>query len=191
MPDETTGAAGTQADPGTQPPAGDSASQADVGGDKGQPESISLEEARKLRSEANSLRKRLRELEEAKTKADAETLSETEQAIVKARKEGATEALEGANARIRRAEVKAALMAAGVNPALLDLASKADEFAELAVTDEGEVQGVADVVAAFKKATPDLFRPAAKPDFGGGPRGQTPASAPSMNELLRAAARNG
>lgn len=77
---ETTGATGTQADPGTQPPAGDSTAQAanESGEPSSQPESISLEEARKLRSEASGLRKRLKELEDQqKARADAD-LSESE-----------------------------------------------------------------------------------------------------------------
>lgn len=63
MTDET-GAAGTQADPAAQPQAGDPESQADKGPEQPATETMSLDEARKLRAEANSLRKRLKEAEE-------------------------------------------------------------------------------------------------------------------------------
>lgn len=130
-----------------------------------------------------ALQARLEELENA-------SKSETDKAIAQARKEGAAEALTGANERIRRSEVRAALTAAGVNAALLDLAARADEFAALKVDDDGEVEGLAKAVEAFKTAMPDLFKATPRPDFGGGPRGTTPTSAPSMNDLLRAAARS-
>lgn len=80
MADQIDGATGTQADPGTQPPAGNGEAQAadPVGEQQAQPETISLDEAKKLRSEASSLRRRLKELEDAdNTRRNAE-LSETE-----------------------------------------------------------------------------------------------------------------
>lgn len=79
---EQTGAPGTQADPGTQPPAGAPPTQADGGtgqqSSEQQPETISLEEAKKLRSEARSLRERLKTLEETARTADEAKLSEQE-----------------------------------------------------------------------------------------------------------------
>jgi len=81
MPDQVTGATGTQADPVTQPPAGTPPTQADGGiGEQPSPapEALSLEEAKKLRSEAKSLRTRLKELEDEKKTADDEKLSETQ-----------------------------------------------------------------------------------------------------------------
>lgn len=140
--------------------------------------------ANEAEKSAKALQSRLDELENA-------SKSETDKAIAQARKEGATEALAKANERVRRSEVRAALTAAGVNPAVLDLASRADEFAALKVDDDGEVEGLTEAVEAFRKTMPDLFKVAPRPDFGGGPRGTTPTSAPSMNELLRAATRPG
>lgn len=143
------------------------------------------------RKRANEAEKAQRTLQTRLTELENASKSETDKAIDVARKEGAAEATAKANERIRRAEVRSALTAAGVNPALLDLAARADEFGALKVGDDGEVEGLAAAVEAFKKTMPDLFRAAQRPDFGGGPRGQTPTSTPGMNELLRAAARNG
>jgi hypothetical protein len=86
MAEETNGAVGTLAEPNTQPPAGIPPSQAESGtGEQSSapPESISLDEARKLRSEAQSLRKRLKDYEEAQKAADEAKLSETERTALK------------------------------------------------------------------------------------------------------------
>lgn len=114
--------------------------------------------------------------------------SESDKAIAQAKKDGAAEVTERFHGQVRRAEVRAALTAGGINPAFLDLAVKADEFATLDVDDEGSVKGLNESVEAFKKAMPDMFRTTAKPDFGGGPRGTPANNAPTMNELLKAAA---
>jgi hypothetical protein len=73
---------------------------------------------------------------------------------------------------------------------MVDLASRADQFAGLSVTDGGEVQGLTEAVEAFRKSMPDLFaRPAAprSPDFGGGPRGAPAAPEADMNAIIRRA----
>ncbi len=81
MAQEQIGSGGTPAEPNDQPQAGTPpptpsavpvASQADTA------ESISLEEAKKLRSEANSLRRRLNELEAKQKQEDDAKLSEHE-----------------------------------------------------------------------------------------------------------------
>lgn len=189
MPNETTGATGTQADPGTQPPAGDQSSQADGGSGEqptNQPESISLEEAKKLRSEANSLRKRLHDLEAAKATADAAALTDTEKAIAQAKKDGGAEVLAKVQSQIRRSEVRAALTAAGVNAALLDLAVKADEFGALAISDEGEVDGLGAAVEAFRKGHPDLFtKPVQAGTAGGGNRGSARLTKEEVDRITK------
>ena len=76
------------------------------------------------------------------------------------------------NAQVRRAEVKAALTAAGINASVLDLATKGDEFAALTVSDVGDVEGLSEAVAAFKASQPDLFKVAvAAGTADGGTRG--------------------
>lgn len=107
------------------------------------------------------------ELEKLRTAS----LSDTEKAIEKAKADGATEVTAKFQAQIRRSEVRTALTAAGINPGLLDLATKADEFASLKVTDDGEVEGLAAAVTAFKKDHADVFgarRPAGGADLGAG-----------------------
>lgn len=75
---EENGATGTLAVPETQPPAGTTAAQAATADGEHQPESLSLDEARKLRSEAASLRRRLKDFEEAERKRTEAELSETQ-----------------------------------------------------------------------------------------------------------------
>lgn len=127
-------------------------------------------------------------------KLRAATATDAEKAIAQARKEGATEVLGKAQAQIRRSEVRAALSAAGLSGTLVDLASRADEFASLKVSDDGEVEGLNSAVDAFKKAQPDLFRTttaAPRPgggDSGLGPRGTPPGAGMDMNSIIRRAA---
>lgn len=102
----------------------------------------------------------------------AASLSDTEKAIADAKKAGATEASTRMAAQIRRSEVKAALTAAGVSGSLLDLAARADEFAKLVVSDDGEIEGLESAVKAFKDSHPDVFtKPAAAGTADGGTRG--------------------
>ncbi len=144
------------------------------------------------RKRADAAEKAAKALQARLEAVESASKTDSEKAIEQARKEGASEAQGKANERIRRSEVRRALTSAGVNPGLLDLAAKADEFGSLKVNDEGDVTGLDDAVEAFKKTMPDLFRTAqARPDFGGGQRGSTPTTTPSMNEILRAAARSG
>lgn len=99
------------------------------------------------------------------------TATDFEKAIAAARKEGADTVIELANAKVRRSEVRAALATAGINASVLDLATKADEFAALKVNDTGEVEGLADAIKAFKTAKADLFKaPVAPASADGGNR---------------------
>lgn len=143
------------------------------------------------RKRADAAEKAAKALQARLEAVESASKTESEKAIEQARKEGASEAQGKANERIRRSEVRRALTSAGVNPGLLDLAAKADEFGSLKVNDEGDVDGLDAAVEAFKKTMPDLFRASVRPDFGGGPRGSTPSTTPTMNEILRAAARSG
>src|SRR5690348_2188847 len=119
MADETS-AAGTPAEPVTQaqPQAGSSPTTATTAGTQAEPngtpgsETMSLDEARKLRAEHNSLRKRLAEFEKAEADRQAASLSETEKAAKRA--EAAETALQQARGRIGAAEVKVASQAAGI-----------------------------------------------------------------------------
>lgn len=129
------------------------------------------DERRKARDATNRANALERELSDLK----ARTQSAEDKALADAKKAGRDEVLEQANARIRRSEVRAALASAGINASFLSLATKADEFADLKVNDEGEVEGLAKAIEDFKTAQSDLFRPPATTgSAGGGVRSTTP-----------------
>jgi len=115
-----------------------------------------------------------RDAAESKKRADdleLATKSDTEKAIAQAKKDGSAEATAKLAASIRRSEVKAALTAAGLTT-MLDLAVRADEFVDLKVGDDGEVDGLAPAVEAFRKSHADLFKAAPAPGSAdGGARG--------------------
>lgn len=115
--------------------------------------------AEKAEKDAKALQKQLDDL-----KAAGQT--DAEKAISAARKEGESTATTRWQVQIRSAEVRAALAAAGIQPAMLDLAVKADEFGQLEVSDTGGVTGLAAAVEGFKKARPALFTGAATPAPG-------------------------
>jgi hypothetical protein len=133
-----------------------------------------------------------REAADAKKRADElETAgkSEHERAVADAKKEGATEATGKYVAMVRASSVKAALLTAGVDPSLVELAARADQFASLKVTDEGDVEGLEQAVDAFKRSTPNLFaKPKPPTDAGLGPRGTAAAGGVDMNTHIRRAA---
>jgi hypothetical protein len=81
--------------------------------------------------------------------------SEQEQAVAKAKAEGASEAMVKADAKVRRAEVKAALAAAGCTKS--DLLANAPAFASLAVDEDGNVAGLNEEVSKAKTAYSELF----------------------------------
>lgn len=145
-----------------------------------------------MKAERNAAKERAAAAEAELERLKAASLSDSEKAIAAARKEAETQAATKYQGRIRITEAKAALIAAGAKPSLVDLAVRADEFTTLKVTEEGEVEGLAEAVAAFKKARPDVFgatngTPA--PGAGSadqGPRagGAPPAKAPNLQTAL-------
>lgn len=147
--------------PATPPATGD-----DALGDAGK---RALDQERSARKAAEAAAKTAQEeLEKLRTASQ----SDAEKALAAAKKEGATEAQAKADARIRRAEVRGALQAAGISPTELDLAAMATEFAELTVTDAGDVDGLATAVETFRKGHPGLFgKPAPTGSADGGARG--------------------
>ena len=168
----------------TAPATGDPDGLGDAGKRALDAERKRAETAEKAAKDAQA---RIEELESA-------TKTDQEKAVAQAKKDGATEVLAKAQAQVRRSEVRAALISAGVSSAVLDLAARADEFASLKVTDEGDVEGLDAAIDAFKKKVPDLFKPTGpvnggRPaDFGGGPRGTPATAGQDMNTLIRRAA---
>lgn len=120
---------------------------------------------RTAKEENKSLKARVEELENAGK-------TEQERAIAEAVKAAKAETQKAADTRIRRAEVKAALTAAGIQSSELDLAVQASDFAELKVSDDGAIEGLQAAVDGFRKAHPGLFtKPAPAGTADGGARG--------------------
>lgn len=128
--------------------------------------------AAKAEREAKELKARLEALE-------AESLSETERKIAEARREASTEAIAAANARIIRAEIKAAAAGKLADPSdairLLDLT-------EFDVSDDGEVdnQAIESAIDSLVAAKPYLTATGRPAGTGGG--GARPATAPPSVE---------
>jgi len=183
MSDEN-GATGTQADPETQPPAGTSPAQAASEAGENQPESISLEEAKKLRSEANSLRRRLKELEEADRQRAEADLTETQ------RLQKRLDELEAEKERLATAQQEQAIRMATVTAAARlgfadpELASRLIDRSAVEMDEAGEPKNIPALLAALAKAVGAPPRPTGSAD--GGARGT-----PSQREQVAAAEKAG
>ena len=162
----------------------------------GDPDGLGDAGKRAIQAEREAKAAAIRERDELKARLDElenASKSDHEKAIAAAKNEGKAEVLGKYQGAVRRSEVRAALSAAGISSTVLDLAAKADEFESLKVTDDGDVEGLDAAVEAFKKARPDLFKPASggngrAADFGGGPRGTPAAGGGDLNTFIRRAA---
>jgi hypothetical protein len=147
---------------GTTAPAAAAQSATDDAAALGEAGKRILAEARRQAKEAED---RAKAAEAERDALRTATLSDSEKAIDAATKAGEKAATERFEARIRSAEVRAALTAAGISATELDLALNAPEFGKLKVTDAG-LDGLAPVVQAFKASHPALFS-APKPAITG------------------------
>ncbi len=158
MTETANGATGTQADPGTQPPAGTAQSQADGGSETvtEQPESISLEEAKKLRSEARSLRSRLAALEGEKATREKADLSEVER--LRKEKADLEARLVESDKAIRDRTTRAALVAAAAKAGFAD-PEDAVVFLhdQVEYEEDGTPKGIDALVADLRKRKPNLL----------------------------------
>lgn len=188
MSDET-GATETQADSGTQPPAGTASTQADgADGEATQPETISLEEAKKLRSEANSLRKRLKAFEDAdKARTDAD-LSETEKLTKRISELEAERTQLLAREQERTVHLSAVEAATRLGFRSPELAFRLVDQSAIEYREDGTPKNVERLLKELLEREPYLAR-ATTPDYGGGNRGVTPVKPDNVNDLLRAAVR--
>ena len=147
--------------PPAEPPAAPATGTDETLGEGGKQALQQEREARKAAEKA------LKTLTDKLAAEELKGKSEQEQALAKARTEGATEALTKAQTMVRRASVREALVAAGcTDPAI---AARADEFGELAVDEDGNVDGLSKAVGDFKAAHPTLFlgkRPTGSADAG-------------------------
>lgn len=184
----STGATGTQADPGTQPPAGDSEAQAadETGGSSSQPESLSLEEAKKLRSEAASLRKRLKAFEDAEAqRADSEK-SEAQRAAdrIAALEEELAGERSARRATILQLESVATARKVGFRDP--ELAARLIAAGDVEFGEDGRPKNVERLLTDLAKEYPNLVNATA--DYGGGPRGAPVGGTSDMNTRIRRAA---
>jgi hypothetical protein len=141
-----------------------------------------------MKAEREAAKERAKAAEKALADLQAATLSDSEKAIAEAKKAGGAEVLAKVTARIRQAEARAALIAAGAQASLVDLAVRADEFTALKVSDDGEIEGLEAAIAAFQKAHPDIFTKPAKPAPGSADGGPRPPGTPKATDLTSAVA---
>jgi hypothetical protein len=146
--------------PPTEPQAGDSQTPSS--------DTISLDEAKKLRQEANALRKRLKAFEDAEAKAAVDKLSEKERLekqIADLQKAHDAAIKQSQETRIS-AEIRLQAQSLGIAP---DLAEKLIDRAAI-LDDEGNPTNVGDALKALAKTYPMLVSksaPAAAPTGGG------------------------
>lgn len=127
------------------------------------------------RATAREAQKRATAAEKALAELQAAHQTDQEKAIAQARAEGVAEAMAKGHLIVRRSEVRRALATAGCSD--VDLAATAGEFADLAVTETGDVEGLDKAVTAFKAAHPALFTTAKPASFDQGTGGgQRPAA---------------
>lgn len=158
-------------------------------GDKSQAgESISKEEAKKLKSEAQSLRKRLHQLEEEQKKADNEKLSETER--LKKEKSDLEKSLN---------ETKAQLVEHNRREAFLTVASDEKRQVknpralyrfvrdDIETDDDGQITNLESLFKQAKQEAPELFGAKANGSADGGSGSREGSKGGDMNSLIRQA----
>jgi len=179
MGDETTPVATPAVTPGSTPaPAATTTTTAPPAGDE--QESISLDEARKLRREAQELRRRIKAYDDAQAQAEAAKLSETER-----------QAKELADSIQRNEDLAAELMEAHIHQDIARLASKFNfiispdliarllDFADVEWDeDTGRPTNIEKLLEKLAKASPDLVKAEQAPTQ---PQARFAPATPAMN----------
>lgn len=178
----------TQAEAGAQSQADtqstdDSATQAEAS-----QESISLDEAKKLRSEASSLRKRLKDAE-SKVQAAEEAGKSEEEKRTSAMK-AAEERAQTAEQRLREATGRTAIYDA-VKPGGSSYSEDPEAVYALALNkiefdDDGEPTNVDEIVAALKKSNPKQFKHSSGRGDGGAGGDNQREIKPGLDRLAHA-----
>lgn len=154
-------------------------------GDDG--EALSLEEAKKLRREAQGLRKRLVDYEDREKAAQAAALSDSEklQKRVKELEAQTTAAAESHRRAMIRYEVM--LQAQGLGVVDPDAAVRLMDDGALEFDEAGQPTNVEKVLKELLKAKPYLVKQAAQqaPNINAGDRGNAGADAKAKEEELR------
>lgn len=197
---EQTGATSAQVDDKAQPQVGaDSPSQAE-GAQSAQAAGAAAEsgtgdvtrltvENADLRKENASFRTRLKALEKAEEDRQTASLSDIEKRdrrIAELERENAEHLSRAQESTVRMAVLEAAARLGFRSP---ELAYRALDRSTVEFKDDGSPRNVDKLLRELLEREPYLAKPATAPDFGGGSRGQLPSNEPSMNELMRAAAR--
>jgi hypothetical protein len=182
---DTASATGAPAAPEAQPSTGNAdAPAADAGAAAAaEPETISLDEAKKLRSEAKGLRTRLKELEAAEqARADADKSAE-ERAAERIKALETDLASERAERRTMALQVATIGVARKLGFRDPDLAHRLLSTDEIEFDEGGKPRNVEALLTAISKQHPYLVSGTA--DYGGGPRGTPPGSGDDMNARIR------
>lgn len=188
-----------QPQPTPQPPAGTQPPSEPQAGD----EPISLEEARKLRSEARNLRERMRtaeatakELTDLKAKIESEKLSETErlQKQFADLQQEHDDYIQAAYARIVDLEVRAQAAALGINPKHLERVARFIDASNIEPDDNGQMPGIREALEQLIKDMPELVTRQAQPTLptsGGATNPSRAATNTTSAESIVAAMRAG
>lgn len=141
----------------------------------------------KRRTSVKALKTRLAKAERdlaasrtSKPKADDDKGTEVDVEAVKS--SAKLEAEQAAEVKVKRAEVRGALRAAGVKADVLDKAARLIDLDDLDVNDDGSVDGIDEAIADARKSVPGLFggkaparrRSVAGPSDRDGERGPKP-----------------
>lgn len=160
MPDETTtgatpgaGATPVQAGPAiAAPPESKPATGEEDLGEAGR------KVLRELRSAEREAQRRAEAAEKELADLRAASATDQEKALAQARREAAAEERGKFETKLRYAEVRSALRAAGLgSDALLELAMRSDLFATLALDEEGRVADLEKAIGQLRKDAPELF----------------------------------
>jgi hypothetical protein len=161
------------------PPEGTAAKPQDG---RGEEETVSVAEFKKVQSEAKNLRKRLRDIESAAEAAGTEGKSEVEQ--LQAKHQEATEKLNALETRNRELLVAARAPKHGIVDG--DVAARLMDFDEL--TDPSDVEEVDAALKALVKKHPFLTGKVGGGADGGAGSGERRGNALDMNAEIRRAA---
>lgn len=177
---EDTGAEGTQAEPTTQPQAG-ATQQAQAA--SAEPETISLEAARKLRSENQSLRERLKAIEDKDLPEAERTKRERDEAVRER---------DAARVEVRKRDVMLEAAALGFSNPRLAYAAVV-EMGLLELDRDGYPTNTEAALKKLLRDNPNLASTTARASGSaeGGVRGTGKAGTTDMNAMIRQAAGRG
>lgn len=200
---ETTGATEAQAAEVTQPQAGAGSPSPVEGAHKAQAVGATAEsgtensdhaalarENAELRREQAANRKRLQALEAAQTAAEEASLSEVQRAqkrVAELERQLSEFQVRERERTVQLAAIEAASRLNFRNP---DLAYRLLDQSEIEYAEDGRPKNIDRLLRMLLEKEPYLAK-TAQADYGGGTRGTTPSGPPSMNELIRAAAKSG